>query len=383
MNPEPEEERKALAEVARVFLKLGVIGFGGPAAHVALMRREMVEKRRWVTEGRFLELFGASNLIPGPSSTELGMMLGYEHAGWSGLLVAGVCFITPAMLLVMTLAWAYVRFGSVPQTNWILYGVEPVIVAIIVDALWGLGRRALRSWTLGVLALAVLALYALGVDAAVLLFGGALLLMIVRNAARIRNAAASVFVPILPLIGAVRLGDASLTSVFLEFLKLGAVVFGSGYVLLAFLRADLVEHLHWLTERQLVDAIAIGQVTPGPVFTTATLVGYLVRGVPGALVATLGIFLPAFVLSGLVYALLPRLQRSPWANAFIEGVTVCALAIMAGVTVQLGHTVLVDWFTVALAIGAFVVLRRYQPNSAWLVLAGAVAGLAGRGLGLV
>jgi chromate transporter len=214
MRPERRLERGRLGDVARVFLKLGVIGFGGPAAHVALMRREMVEKRRWLEEERFLELFGASNLIPGPSSTELGMMLGFEHAGWPGLIVAGVCFITPAMLLVLTLAWAYVRFGSVPQTDWVLYGIEPVIVAIVVDALWGLGRRALRTWNLAALAIAILVSYFLGVDVTVLLFGGAIIVMVARNATRIRRGAAGVFVPVLPLVEAAHAGDASLTSVF-------------------------------------------------------------------------------------------------------------------------------------------------------------------------
>jgi chromate transporter len=374
-------ERRALADVAVVFLKLGVIGFGGPAAHVALMRRELVEKRGWLDEDRFLELFGASNLIPGPSSTELGMMLGYEHAGWSGLIVSGVCFITPAMLLVLTLAWAYVRYGSVPETAWVLYGVEPVIIAVILDALLGLGRRALRTWALAALGAAVIVLYFCGVDVTLLLFGGAALVMIARNAVRIgRGVGASLAV--LPLAEASRSASASLSSLFLEFLKLGAVVFGSGYVLLAFLRADLVQHLHWLTEKQLVDAVAIGQVTPGPVFTTATLVGYLVHGVSGALLATLGIFLPAFVLAGLVYVLLPRLRRSPWANAFIDGVTVCALGVMAGVTIELARAVLIDPYTVLLAVTAFVILRRSQPNSAWIVLGGAVAGLLGHAIGI-
>jgi len=382
----PEEQREhgaRLPEIALVFLKLGVIGFGGPAAHVALMRREMVDERRWVDEDRFLELFGASNLIPGPSSTELGMMLGYERGGLSGLVVGGVCFIVPAMILVLSFAWAYVRYGSLPQTGWLLYGIEPVMIAIIADALWQLGRRAIRSWLLALLASAVIALYFAGVDVVVLLFGGAVVVMLARNAARLRPHA-SVFLPALPFADVVRNGQgASLGSLFLEFLKLGAVVFGSGYVLLAFLRSDLVEHLHWLTQKQLIDAVSIGQVTPGPVFTTATFIGYLVHGVPGALLATLGMFLPAFVLSAVVYAFLPRLRRSPWADAFIEGVTVCALGVMAGVSLQLGHAVLVDAFTVVLAIAGFAILRTLQPNSAWLVLGGAVAGLAAHAAGFV
>jgi chromate transporter len=364
-----------LRGVARVFLKLGVIGFGGPAAHVALMRRELVQRRGWLDEDRFLELFGAANLIPGPSSTELGMMLGYERAGWPGLLVAGTCFIAPAVLLVLAIAWAYVRYGSLPQTDWILYGIGPVIIAVILDALWQLGRRALTSIPLATVAVAVMVLYLLGVDVIVLLFGAAILVMLARNATRLR-AEPHGLIPILPLLAA---AEAPLRSVFLEFLKLGAVVYGSGYVLLAFLRSDLVEHLHWIGESRLIDAVAVGQVTPGPVFTTATFIGYLVAGLPGAFVATAGIFLPAFALSAIVYPLLPRLRRSPWASAFLTGVTVSGLALMAGVTFQLGRVVVVDAFTTILALGAFVVLRRFQPNSAWLVLGGAVLGLIARG----
>jgi chromate transporter len=368
-------DRRSLREVAAVFLKLGVIGFGGPAAHVALMRRELVERRRWLDEDRFLELFGAANLIPGPSSTELGMMLGYERAGWPGLLVAGTCFIVPAMLLVLAIAWAYVRYGSLPQTDWILYGIGPVIIAVILDAFWQLGRRALTSIPLAAVAVTVMVLYLLGVDVVVLLFGAAILVMLGRNIVRMRAEPQGV-IPILPLLAA---AEAPLRSVFLEFLKLGAVVYGSGYVLLAFLRSDLVEHLHWIGESKLIDAVAVGQVTPGPVFTTATFIGYLVAGLPGAFVATAGIFLPAFALSAIVYPLLPRLRRSPWASAFLTGVTVSGLALMAGVTFQLGRVVVVDAFTTILALGAFVVLRWFQPNSAWLVLGGAVLGLIARG----
>ncbi|HEX2424992.1 MAG TPA: chromate efflux transporter [Actinomycetota bacterium] len=368
-------DRRSLREVAAVFLKLGVIGFGGPAAHVALMRRELVERRRWLDEDRFLELFGAASLIPGPSSTELGMMLGYERAGWPGLLVAGTCFIVPAMLLVLAIAWAYVRYGSLPQTDWILYGIGPVIIAVILDAFWQLGRRALTSIPLAAVAVTVMVLYLLGVDVVVLLFGAAILVMLGRNIVRMRAEPQGV-IPILPLLAA---AEAPLRSVFLEFLKLGAVVYGSGYVLLAFLRSDLVEHLHWIGESRLIDAVAVGQVTPGPVFTTATFIGYLVAGLPGALVATAGIFLPAFALSAIVFPLLPRLRRSPWASAFLTGVTVSGLALMAGVTFQLGRVVIVDAFTAVVAIVAFVVLRRFQPNSAWLVLGGAVVGLIARG----
>jgi chromate transporter len=370
-------ERAPVTEVALVFVKLGVIGFGGPAAHVALMRRETVERRAWLGEDRFLELFGAASLIPGPSSTELGMMLGYERAGWPGLLAAGACFIAPATAIVLGLAWAYVRFHALPQTDWVLYGVEPVIIAVIADALWQLGRRALASVPLASLGAGALVLYLIGGNVFVLLFGGALVATVASNVARSwpRPAAA---IPLAPLVA--RETAASLGSVFLEFLKLGALVYGSGYVLVAFLRSDVVERLGWLTQSQLVDAVAIGQVTPGPVFTTATFVGYVAHGVAGALIATLAIFLPAFALAATVYALLPRLRRSPWASAFLRGITVSALGLMAGVTIQLAGVVLVDAFTVGAALVAFAVLRRFQPNSAWLVAGGAVVGIVVRGL---
>ncbi len=369
----PVAARGSLGEVALAFLKLGVIGFGGPAAHIALMRREFVEERHWLDEDRFLELFGGANLIPGPASTELGMMLGYLRAGWAGLLVAGACFIAPAMTIVLILASVYVRYGSVPATGWVLAGVAPVMIAIIADALWQLGRRALKTLPLAAVGIVVLVLYLLGVHPIVLLFGGAVVVMLGRQAGKLRGH--TMF--LLP-IGAVTV---PLRSIFLEFLKLGAIVYGSGYVLLAFLRGDLVQHLHWLSDGHLVDAVAIGQVTPGPVFTTATFIGYLLAGVPGGIVATVAIFLPSFVFAGVVYSLLPRLRRSAWAGAFLDGVTVCGLGLMAGVSVQLGRIAITGVLTAALALVAFVILRRYQPNSAWLVLGGALIGLAARGWG--
>lgn len=369
----PVAARGSLGEVALAFLKLGVIGFGGPAAHIALMRREFVEERHWLDEDRFLELFGASNLIPGPSSTELGMMLGYLRAGWVGLLVAGACFIAPAMTIVLILASVYVRYGSMPATGWVLAGVAPVMISIIADALWQLGRRALKTMPLAAVGIVVLVLYLLGVYPIVLLFGGALVVMLGRHAGKLRGHAMF----LLP-VGA---ATVPLRSIFLEFLKLGAIVYGSGYVLLAFLRGDVVQQLHWLSDGHLVDAVAIGQVTPGPVFTTATFIGYLLAGVPGGITATVAIFLPSFVFAGLVYSLLPRLRRSTWAGAFLDGVTVCGLGLMAGVSIQLGRVAITGVLTAALAVVAFVILRRYQPNSAWLVLGGALIGLAARGLG--
>ncbi len=371
--------------MARVFLKLGLIGFGGPVAHVALMRREVVERRGWIDQRGFLDLFGASNLIPGPSSTELGIFLGYERAGWPGLVVAGVLFILPAMLIVLALAWAYVRFGSLPQTGWVLYGATPAVIGIVADAIWQLGRTALRPIALLAVAAIVVALYFLGANVVLLLFGPALVLMVVRNRARLqpgRDGAG-----LLPWVaggsGSAAVGAApfSLATLFLTFLKIGAVLYGGGYVLLAFLRADFVTHLHWLTDRQLVDAVAVGQVTPGPVFTTATFVGYLTGGLRGALVATVAIFLPSFVFVAMVHRFLPRMRRSPWARAFLEGATAAALGLMVAVTYQLGRAVVVDAFTAAVAVAAFALLRWRRINPVWLILGGAAAGAAAKAMG--
>jgi chromate transporter len=385
-DSEPQTSRgHALREVAALFLKLGVIGFGGPAAHIAMMRDEVVMCRRWVTDERFLDLLGATNLIPGPNSTEMTMHLGHVRAGWRGLITAGVCFILPAMLLVMTLAWAYVEYGSTPEAGWLLYGVKPVIIAVIVQALWGLSKTALKKPLLAVVAVGVVALYLLGFNEIALLFGGALLVMLLENAQRMwsqRGAgAASALIPlpgILPMLAAQAGSSAagfSLWTLFLTFLKIGAVLYGSGYVLLAFLQNDFVERLGWLTQQQLLDAVAVGQLTPGPFFTTATFIGYVLGGVPGGVVATLGIFLPSFVFVAITNPIVPRLRRSTWTASLLDGVNAATLGLMAAVTWELGRSALVDWITVVEALAAAFLLIRCKVNSAWLVLGGALVGL--------
>ncbi|MDB4951813.1 MAG: chromate transporter, chromate ion transporter family [Gemmatimonadetes bacterium] len=377
--------RASLGELARVFLKLGTVAFGGPAAHVAMMRDEVVARRRWMSDEAFLDYLGATNLIPGPNSTELAIHVGQDQAGWRGLLVAGACFILPAAFLATAAAWAYVRFGSLPRAAGLLYGVKPVVIAVVAQALWSLGRTALRDRWLVAVAVGALAALALGTDElAVLALAGAVCAARHGVRARESDAAAGAGAFALPLSGGLAAagtaGGAGLWALFGVFLKIGSVLFGSGYVLLAFLRADLVQRLHWITERQLIDAVAVGQVTPGPVFTTATFVGYLVAGGPGAAVATLGIFLPAFVFVALSARLLPRLRRSPAAGAVLDGVNAASLALMAAVTAQLARAALVDAWTVALAVLAALLLLRFRVNSAWLVLGGAALGLllAGR-----
>jgi chromate transporter len=368
-----------LAELARLFLKLGTIGFGGPAAHIALMEDEVVRRRGWLTRERFLDLLGATNLIPGPNSTEMAIHVGHQRAGWRGLVVAGVSFILPAFLIVLACAWAYGRYGTLPVAEGLLRGVKPVIIAIVLQALWGLGRTATRTRPLAALGLVSLAAAAAGVHELAVIFGaGVLAALVVR--ARSESASRVHGVALLPLGAAAVASSAaaapfSLSSLFLVFLKIGSVLFGSGYVLLAFLRSDLVVRRGWLSEGQLLDAVAVGQVTPGPVFTTATFVGYVLGGVPGAVLATVGIFLPAFVFVALSGPLVPRIRRSPVAGAFLDGVNVASIALMALVTAQLGRAAIVDGWTAAIAVAAAVLLLRFRARAAWLVPAAGLLGL--------
>jgi chromate transporter len=352
--------KASLGQLAWLFGKLGTTAFGGPAAHVAMMEAEVVRRRGWLGRDRFLDLLAAANLIPGPNSTELAIHIGYDQRGWAGLLVAGVCFIAPAMLIVMALGWAYVAYGTLPAAQAVLYGIKPVILAIVAQAIWNLGRTAVKTWRLGVIGAWSLIVVALGLhELAVLALAGAFACAF---AAARRTAA--VIVP--------------LPALFAFFAKVGAVLYGSGYVLIAFLQSDLVERWRWLTEAQLLDAIAVGQVTPGPVFTTATFVGYILDGPGGALVATAGIFAPAFVFVAVSGPLVPRIRRSPVASAFLDGVSVASLALMAWAGALLARDTLVDPATIAIAAVAAVVLVRYKPNATYLIAAGAVIGLAVR-----
>jgi len=378
----PATSHLPLYEVAALFLKLGLIAFGGPAAHIAMFRDEVVRRRKWVDDQHFLDLLGATNLIPGPNSTEMAIHLSYVRAGWAGLIVGGACFILPAVLIVMALAWAYVRFGALPQATALLYGVKPVVIAIIAQALWGLGRKAVKGPLTAGVGLAVLALYFLGVNEIGLLFAGGLVVMLVQHWQRLRpTASLRTLAPLLPgSLSSFILLPSSFNPalLFWTFLKIGSVLYGSGYVLLAFLRADFVTRLGWLTDRQLIDAIAIGQVTPGPVFTTATFIGYLLGGPASALLATLGIFLPSFIFVALSHPLIPRLRSSPWASSLLDGVNVASLGLMAAVTWQLGRAALVDPLTVTLALVSALLLVRFEVNSTWLVLGGAAVGILSR-----
>jgi len=349
------------------------------------LREEVVLRRYWLSDAYFLDLVGATNLIPGPNSTEMVIHVGYLRAGWRGLIVAGTLFILPAATMVLALAWAYVQYGSTPAGESLLYGIKPVVIAVIAQALWGLGRTAIKGPLLLVVGVAAAALYLAGFNELAILFGGALLVLLARSALHMLPGKpnASAMLPFgalsLPALPALFLQTAavpvSLTTLFLTFLKIGAVLYGSGYVLLAFLRGDFVERLGWLTDQQLLDAVAVGQMTPGPVFTTATFVGYVVAGLPGAVLATIGIFLPSFFFVALLHPLVPRLRRYPWTASLLDGVNVAAMGLMAAVTWQLGRDAIVDPLTAALAIIAAVLLIRYRVNSTWLVLGGGAIGI--------
>ena len=353
-----------IGQLAWLFLRLGATAFGGPAAHIAMMEDEVVRRRQWLTHEELLDLIAACNLIPGPNSTELAIHIGHRKARWPGLLVAGACFILPAALIVGAIAWAYVQWGALPEVGAVLYGVKPVIIAIVAQAIGRLGRTAVKSWALGAIAVVAIAATVAGVNELVVLLGAGLL-----GASRIAGARTAAVAPVVPLV-----------KLFAVFAKIGAVLFGSGYVLLAFLRSDLVDRLHWLSESQLLDAVTVGQITPGPVFTTATFIGYLLGGGRGAVVATAGIFLPAFVFVAISGPLVPRIRKSRVAGAFLDGVVVASLALMAVVAVQLGHAAIIDPWTIAILVISMVVLQLTKLSSLVLIVGGAAVGLAIRAL---
>lgn len=381
----------ALVQLATLFLRLGVTAFGGPAAHVAMMRSEVVDRRRWLTDAEFLDLLAATHLIPGPNSTEMAIHLGLRRGGLPGLAIAGVCFILPAALMVAAIAYAYARFGDTPQAAWLMYGIGPVIIAVILQAVWKLGRAALGGPLQIALGAAVALLSLAGVNELALLAAGTLAVAAGRGA---RGAAAA---GVLAALGAAAsfVGAAAgaagaaaaaavpvtLTRLTLFFLKVGSILFGSGYVLIAFLRADLTERWAWLTEQQLIDAVSVGQVTPGPVFTTATFIGYLLQGWAGAALATAAIFAPGFLFVAATQPLIARLRASRTASSLLDGVVVASLGLMAAVTWQLGPSAIVDLPTAVIGAAAAAALLFWNPNTTWLIAGGAVAGWFLRGGG--
>jgi chromate transporter len=368
----------SLAELALVFLKLGTIAFGGPAAHIAMMEDEFVRKRHWITEAEFLDRLAAASLIPGPSSTEVAIFIGQSKRGWAGLIIGGCCFIIPAAVLVTLIAAVYARFGSLPQVAGILYGIKPAVIAVILQALWSLSRSAIKTKLLAVIGVFAVVLNAVGIAPLIVLAiaGIASCAAVFKKQRAVALSAIPSFRRFGILLGttlAAPTAPISMLRLFLSFLKIGTVVFGSGYVLLAFLRTEFIDHLHWLTEKQLIDAVAVGQFTPGPVFTTATFIGYLVAGIPGAFLATVGIFLPGFVLVASSDSLLPKLRQSTLASAILNGVVVGSLALMAVVAWQLGRAAIVDWRTFIILIASVIVVLRFRVNSAWIIAGAALS----------
>jgi chromate transporter len=382
MNPTPLRKIANLFGVAGLFLRLGATAFGGPVEHVALMEQEVVVKRGWISRAEFLDLLSIVNLIPGPNSAEMAMFIGYRRAGRLGFLLGSVCFILPAALIVSVVAWVYVNFGKLSLAEDFFYGIKPVIIAVVVQAMWNLGRAAIKTPLLAVVGAGAATLSCFAVNPFLVLLAAGAFMLVFRAASQPKGSVAGLS-PLLgaasgfpPLSTAGAASSFSLWPIFLFFLKVGFVMFGSGYVMLAFLRTDLVERWHWLTEGQLLDAVAAGQFTPGPLLTTATFIGYVLGGPRAALVATVAIFLPSFVLVAVSGPLVPRLRRSRLARAFLDGVNVALLALLAVVTWQLGRVALVDWLTISLAVAAAVWLLCYRVNSTWLILGGAALGLA-------
>jgi chromate transporter len=378
------QRQQRLKDITQVFLKLGIIAFGGPAAHVAMMDDEIVKRRGWMTREKLLDLWGITSLIPGPSSTQLAIYIGYERAGFWGVVLAGTSFILPAMLMVWGLAAIYVRHQALPQVNWLLYGIKPVIIAIVVQAFWKLSQKAIKDKWTAIAALIVTITFALGANALLLLVLAGLGVTLLKNGLKEDGANVPFLVFPSTLLGVAApavIAPGSWMQVFFYFLKLGSVLYGGGYVLLAFLQQDLVERSHWLTSQQLLDAVAIGQVTPGPLFTTATFVGYLLAGNRGAIAGTLGIFLPSFALILVISPWITKLRASPWASGFLDGVNAASMGLMAVVTYTLGRAAIVDWLTMVVVLLGSIAVFRFKINTMWLVLAGGVIGIAIKVLG--
>lgn len=368
-----------LPSVSLFFLRLGATAFGGPAVYIAMMRDEVVSRRRWLTDAHFLDLLGATNLIPGPNAAEMAMHIGRLRAGWRGLVLAGLCFTAPATAITLAFAWSYVRFGSTPELSWVLYGVKPIVIGVMVNAIFSLSRPMVSRPLLLLLGGSVLALYFLGVNEIALLFGAGLVVVLWASLGHLRaeHPVAAFALPGLPWLagaGAAGASSFSLGVLFLTLLKIGCILYGGGYVLVTFLRADFVDRLGWLTEQQLLDAVAAGQVTPGPLLSTVTFIGYILGSWPGALLATVGVFLPSFAVVAVAGPLIPSLRRLPWTAALLDGVSVGALALMAGVAWQLGRAAIVDVPTAVLAVVGAILLLRLRVNPTWLVLLGAASG---------
>ena len=382
MNTESIEKSKItyLREAALLFLRIGTTAFGGPAVYIAIMQRETVRNRHWLDDQGFLDMVGATNIIPGPNATEMALYLGLVRAGWFGYILSGLFFIIPGVLVTLVLAWVYVTYGSLPQVGWVLYGVKPIVIAIIVQALWDLGRKAVKNALIAVVGIAVIVFYFLGFNEIALLFAGAGIVLLFSSWQHFvkRDFSALVLLPILKvpvvIFSALKVQFNQVT-LFLTFLKIGSVLYGSGYVLVAFFSSEFVQRLGWLTHQQLLDAIAVGQITPGPIASSATFIGYLIGGWPSALLATLAFFLPSFVFVALLSRVVPYIRKKWWSGAFLDGVNITSLGLMAAVTWTLGRAGITDWFTITLTVVALFLVFRYKINSTWLIFGGALLGV--------
>jgi chromate transporter len=376
-----------LGEIAVAFLRLGFIAFGGAVAHIALMEEEFVRRRGWLSREEFVDRVGAVNLLPGPSSTEMAIYLGQLRGGFLGLLIAGAAFILPSALMMCMMAWAYVRYGALPQIAGVLWGVKPVVVVLIAQAVWSLGKTVLKSRELMVIAAIVLGLAAMHVATLALLIGTGVAWIVANRFGQNRDGQNGIAAAAASAAGGVAVSAtvaaATTAGVFAYFLKIGALLFGSGYVLLAVLREDLVARMHWLSESQLLDGIAVSHATPGPFFTVATFLGYVLSGWRGAGLATVGMFVPAFVYVAVTANVLPRLRKSPTASAFLDGVNAAAVALMALVGLQFAREVVVTPLAAVIAAISALLAFRFRVNSAWLILGGAVCGLVVKASGLV
>lgn len=393
MNNNNQKNKNSIVELIKLFLKLGTIAFGGPAAHIAMMEEEVVRRRKWITREHFLDLVGATNLIPGPNSTEMAIHIGYIRGGLLGLVVSGLSFILPAVIITCVIAWIYVRFGAIPEVAPFLFGIKPAVISVILVAVIRLGKTAAKNTQLVIIGFAVTLSSLMGINEVLALLCGGVAGIILHWIKKSESKKVSLWIISLfsqlwgifkgsdakaavaaSAIGAAGIAGVSLWKLGLFFLKVGSVLYGSGYVLIAFLEGGLVRDYGWLTKQQLLDAIAIGQFTPGPVLSTATFVGYIVSGMPGAIVSTVAIFLPSFIFVSMLNPVIPSLRSSRIMSAFLDAVNISAIGLMAAVVVNLAGSTLTDWRTIFIAAGAAIAGIRFKLNAAWLVAGGAAAG---------
>lgn len=369
------EEKNNLKEIAKLFLKLGIIGFGGPAVHIAMMQDEVVVKKKWLTEQHFLDLIGATNLIPGPNSTEMAIHIGHEKAGWKGLIVAGICFIFPAVIITGFFAWLYKEYGQIPEIKPFLYGIKPAIIAIILSAIFPLAKKSLKTIQLGIIGAVVLLLSLLNYNEIILMFGAGIIALLIYYLKQNTNKSINAFIPLtLFQVSNTNLFSPTNLNLFLIFLKIGAILYGSGYVLFAFLDEELVA-TGLLSRTQLIDAIAVGQFTPGPVFSSVTFIGYQINGFSGALISTIAIFLPSFIFVALLNPLVKKMRNSKIFSTFLDAVNVASIAIIISVCLEMGKETIIDWRTILIAFLSIIITFNYRNiNSAFIVLGGSIIG---------